>query len=76
MNEEVLKTVFEQGSLLNRDFSGHEQMLMNEGTFIELSKSLMRSSAQHTYTVVNGTKEGFDEWWEVESKRINIFIKL
>lgn len=28
--------IFEEGSVLVRDYRGHEQMLMNEGTFIEL----------------------------------------
>lgn len=30
------KELFESGAMLVRDYNGHEQMLMNEGTFINL----------------------------------------
>ena len=34
--EQELKELFESGSLLHRNYAGHFQMLMNEGTFIEI----------------------------------------
>ena len=32
----IAKQLFEAGSMLHRDYKGHQQMLMNEGTFIEI----------------------------------------
>lgn len=34
--EEELKELFESGAMLHRNYAGHEQFLMNEGTFVEL----------------------------------------
>lgn len=31
--------LFEEGSMLIRDYKGHEQMLMNEGTFIDIMEA-------------------------------------
>ena len=36
MKTKTPKELFEDGSMLIRDYAGHEQMLMNEGTFIAL----------------------------------------
>lgn len=41
--ENELKKLFESGSVLVKDYSGHEQMLMNEGTFIEVVKGFIQS---------------------------------
>ena len=35
------KDYFEEGSMLHRSWDNHEQMLMNEGTFIELVEKIM-----------------------------------
>ena len=43
MEEKEIKELFENGSLLHRDWQGHEQMLMNEGTFIEIIKRLTKN---------------------------------
>jgi hypothetical protein len=32
--------MFEDGSMLNRNYAGHEQFLMNKGTFIEIAKQI------------------------------------
>ena|ERR1017187_6265645 len=36
MTELEEHNLFESGAMLNRNYAGHEQMLMNEGTFIEI----------------------------------------
>ena len=36
--------MFESGSMLNRNYAGHEQMLMNEGTFVEISKEIVKEA--------------------------------
>ncbi len=35
------KQMFENGAVLIRDYKGHEQMLMNEGTFIAIMDELI-----------------------------------
>ncbi len=42
--EQELKELFDSGSLLNRDYSGHEQMLMNEGAFIAIVSELLSAN--------------------------------
>lgn len=39
------KALFDSGAMLNRDYNGHQQMLMNEGAFIELADSYAESEA-------------------------------
>ena len=47
MEKEQLKKLFEEGSLLNRNYAGHEQMLMNEGTFVEIVSELLKSAGKN-----------------------------
>lgn len=41
--KEEIKKLFDEGSMLVRDWQGNEQFLMNEGTFIEVAQSLSDS---------------------------------
>ena len=43
MEIEEIKKIFDAGSMLVRNHSGHEQMLMNEGTFIEMVNNTLQS---------------------------------
>lgn len=47
MDKEKLKKLFNDGSMLNRNYEGHEQMLMNEGTFIEIVSELLNSAGKN-----------------------------
>lgn len=51
------KELFESGAMLTRDYNGHEQLLMNEGTFIEIIDKLRSEIPRATFEVIKGWKK-------------------
>lgn len=45
------KQIFENGSVLIRDYKGHEQMLMNEGTFIGIMDELIETNKNNVQKI-------------------------
>ena len=62
------KEKFELGAMLHRDYNGHEQMLMNEGTFIALWSELKKLVPPPKEMADEKLKELFKKaWFESDS---------
>lgn len=43
MDKEEIKKIFNDNSVLIRDYTGHEQMLMNQETFVSIIEQLKQN---------------------------------
>ena len=53
MEDKELFELFESGAMLHRNHREHEQMLMNEGTFIAIVKKLLLDDASNQTKTTN-----------------------